>query len=195
MDVKISFKYPLEVHEIVANPDKARISWDQDTTINVLANDRSTVKLIPGTVHVTIPPSRGGAKANSNGTITYSPGGRFTGTDHFNYEVCDTLDFCAETSVTIDIFASGIKVPEAFSPNGDGANDQLVFPDLPIIYPKSQLYVYTRSGQLVFQSIDYDNKWDGRMANQQLVPTGTYYYVLKLGRTNQAIKGFVYIGY
>jgi gliding motility-associated-like protein len=195
-----SFKYPLEFHQIVANPDYARVGWNQDTTINVLDNDHSTVYLRPGTVTVTEPATRGGTKVNANGSITYTPRERHTETDKFVYEVCDTLDFCASATVTIDIYDNGLKIPEAFSPNGDGANDKLVFTGLIENYPKSELYVFTRSGQLVHESTNYLNDWGGTtinstLTNLQLVPTGTYYYVLKLGGTNRAIKGFVYIGY
>jgi len=194
-----SFKFPLEIHQIMANPDYARTSWSLDTTIRVLDNDMSTVKLIPGTVHVTQQPTRGGTKVNADGTITYSPTERHSGRDQFVYEVCDEVNLCASTTVTIDIYDSGLTVPEGFSPNGDGVNDHLVFHGLEN-YLKSQLYVFTRSGQPVYQSIDYLNDWGGTtihstMTSLELVPTGVYYYVLKLGGTNRSVKGFVYIGY
>lgn len=194
-----SFKFPLEIHQILANPDYARTSWAQDTTIDVLANDRSSVKFLPATVHVLVPPANGRTRVNADGSITYIPVDRRPGRDEFVYEVCDELKLCTSATVTIDIYDSGVTAPEGFSPNGDGANEFLVFKGLPH-YPKSQLTVFTRSGQLVYQSDDYQNDWDGTTAksslnNLQHVPTGTYYYILKLGGTNRSLKGFVYIGY
>ena len=194
-----SFKFPLEVHQISASPDYARTSWAQDTTIMVLDNDHSTVALVPATVHITEPPTRGSTKVNANGSITYMPKGRLPGRDQFVYEVCDEVNLCASATVTIDIYDSGISAPEGFSPNGDGINDVLVFRGLDN-YLKSQLYVFTRSGQLVYQSPDYLNNWGGTtvqstITSLKIVPTGVYYYVLKLGGTNRSIKGFVYIGY
>ena len=190
------FKYPMEFHSIIANPDHARISWDQDTTIIVMANDHSSHYLQPTTVHVTEPAGRGTTKVNSNGSITYVPQGKNTGTDQFVYEICDSLNYCASTTVTIDIINSNVEIPEAFSPNGDGSNDEFVIHNIENL-PYSQLYVYTRSGQLVYQSLNYglDGKyWDGRQANNQLVPTGTYYYILQV-KNGPVIKGFVYVGY
>jgi gliding motility-associated-like protein len=165
----------------------------------VLDNDHSTVALIPGTVHILEQPTRGLTKVNANGSITYMPHERKPGRDQFVYEVCDAVDLCASATVTIDIYDSGVTVPEGFSPNGDGKNDNLVFRGLEN-YLKSQLYVFTRAGQPVYQSLDYLNDWNGTtirssLASTELVTTGTYYYVLKLGGTNRSIKGFVYIGY
>ena len=193
-----TFKYPMEFHSLIANPDYARISWEQDTTINVLANDHSTVYLMPQTVVVTSPPSRGGTKVNADGTIKYTPEGKNSGFDKFIYEVCDTLHFCTSATVTIEIYNTGLIIPEGFSPNGDGLNDFFYIEGIKNLR-SPELYVYTRSGQLVFKSLDYgknDNYWDGKMENGQRVPTGTYYYVIQVTYPDRkVIKGFVYIGY
>lgn len=193
------FKFPIELDQIVANPDYARISWAIDTTINVLTNDRSTVNLLPGTVHVIQPPTHGKTSINSDGSITYKPNGKLTGQDNFIYEVCDAVNLCASATVTIDIYDASVKIPEAFSPNGDGVNDRLEFTGLEN-YPDSHIYIYTRSGQMVYQSVNYQNDWNGKRmsgnsANLELVPTGVYYYVLELGGTKRTIKGFIYVGY
>ena len=185
------FKFPLEVYRIVANPDYYRITWAQDTALNVLANDT----LPPGynSIRVIKQPNLGKTSVNSDLTITYSPTTRKPGHDQFEYEVCN-IELCDTATVTIDIFDSQLFIPQGFSPNGDGVNDLLRFDGLDK-YKPSELTVYTRSGQQVFSSSDYLNDWDGRMSNHQLVPTGVYYYVLKLGQTNRIIKGFIYIGY
>lgn len=195
---KKAFTFPLKINQIVATDDYARTSWAQDTTIFVLANDQLNGSLNP-TVRVITDPKRGGTKVNLNGSIVYMPHESRPGRDQFLYEVCDELGACDSATVVIDIYDAGIKTLEGFSPNGDGVNDLLVFRGLEN-YLKSQLYVYTRSGQLVYQSLDYLNDWDGStikssLTNKQLVPTGVYYYILKLGGTNRTLKGFVYIGY
>ena len=194
-----SFKFPLEIYQISVADDYARIPWAQDTTITVLGNDKSSIGFVAGSVRILEQPTRGNAKLNTNGSITYTPTGRLAGRDKFVYEVCDAVNLCASATVYIDIYDSGIIVPEGFSPNGDGANEFLVFRGLEH-YPKSQLYVFTRAGQPVYRSDDYLNNWDGStfkssLTNVILLPTGTYYYVLKLGGTTQILKGFVYIGY
>lgn len=195
-----SFKFPLDITQIIARDDRARTSWAKDITIKVLENDLLPEGFIPGAVRINVQPSRGEARPNADGTVTYIPTERHAGTDQFVYEVCDADNNCDMANVNIDIYDAGVTSPEGFSPNGDGINDVLVFIGLVENYPGSQLYVYTRSGQLVYQSADYKNDWDGtsivnKMSGLNIVPTGVYYYILKLNGTNRSLKGFVYIGY
>lgn len=88
-----------------------------------------------------------------------------------------------------------IKMPNAFSPNGDGKND--VFQPLlikPCVSTHFSLFVYNRWGQLVFQGINERaiSGWDGTFENKQC-DVGVYHYVLKyhlIGATNPiTIKG------
>ena len=116
-----------------------------------------------------------------------------------NQTVCNIGSVCDSAKVSIDIYDSYLFIPEGFSPNGDGVNDLLEFKGLEK-YKGSKLIIYTRAGQPVYESSDYNNSWDGRyrkgaLKNPERVATGTYYYVLKLGQTNRVIKGFIYIAY
>ena len=191
----------LKFDQIIAVRDHARLSWAQDTIMSVLANDNLPEGFIAGPLRITDLPSMGDATPNNDGTITYTPRDKVPGHDQFVYEVCDAVGNCSSATVNIDIFDSPIFIPEGFSPNGDGKNDHLVFEGLDK-YPNSQLYVFTRTGGIVYKSDanGYDNQWDGTIINSQgnnkaLVPTGTYYYILKLGGTNRSLKQFIYIGY
>jgi large repetitive protein len=83
-----------------------------------------------------------------------------------------------------------VNVPEGFSPNGDGVNDFFV-----IYNPNGrriELSVYNRWGNLVFESSNYLNTWDGK-ANSGLVfgnqlPDGTYYYIIRVDGQEKAPK-------
>ena len=194
------FKFPLEINQINVFDDYARTSWAQDITINVLANDTPSVNIMPGTVEVVGLPTRGETSVNVDGSITYMPRDKQSGRDQFVYKVCNEVNKCGSAQVIVDTYDAGVIASEGFSPNGDGLNDKFVVVGLEN-YPKSQLYVYTRSGTIVYQSVDYQSgDWDGgniqsTLSNQQLVPSGTYYYILKLGGTNRSLKGFVFVGY
>ena len=75
----------------------------------------------------------------------------------------------------------------AFSPNGDNINDFFVLPGLED-HPNSDISIFNRWGQLVFEAEDYQNNWDG--SNQEMVPQppDTYFYVLVL-ENGTLIKG------
>ena len=192
-----SYRFPTELYQIAAKPDYIRTSWSEDTTVYVLNNDKATAPLIPGSVRVIQAPQHGQTKVNSDGSVTYIPGERISGRDQFIYEVCDAVNLCDSAMVTVDVYDAKVELTEAFSPNGDGINEFLVFKGLEK-YPGTRLHVYTRAGQLVYSSNDYQNDWDGRTSqgsSNNLVPTGVYYYILELGGTNTNVKGFVYIAY
>lgn len=88
-------------------------------------------------------------------------------------------------------------IPEGISPNGDNINDcfdlQFLNDELGI----QSLQVYNRYGNLVFEQSDYVNSFCGLTSDGEELPTGTYYYVLKLENTNQIYEsieaGWVYV--
>ena len=90
-------------------------------------------------------------------------------------EVVDVNGCRAYDSVTIDVRSvDDIYIPTAFSPNGDGFNDQFV------IYPVGiteiiEFQIFNRWGQMVYQSKDFSKGWDGKFQGQEQ-PVGTYIY-------------------
>jgi gliding motility-associated-like protein len=60
--------------------------------------------------------------------------------------------------------------PNVFTPNNDGENDVFEIKNLP---DSSGLKIYSRWGNLVFQSDNYQNDWNGNGLSD-----GVYYYVL-----------------
>src|SRR5690606_30371792 len=71
--------------------DLAAADEDTPVVIDVVANDVDAENnLDPSSVTVTDAPANGTAVSNGDGTVTYTPGENFSGTDSFTYEVCDT---------------------------------------------------------------------------------------------------------
>jgi gliding motility-associated-like protein len=96
--------------------------------------------------------------------------------------------------VTDDIFIKLLlapEVPNAFSPNGDGINDNWVIKYLES-YPGATIDVYNRYGQPVFKSVGYDNPWNGQY-NGSPLPIGTYYYIINPKNGRKIITGSVTI--
>jgi gliding motility-associated-like protein len=66
-----------------------------------------------------------------------------------------------------------LGIPNVITPNGDDVNDYFEIPNLEQL-SKTQLYVYTRDGKVVYNKSPYDNRWDGRG-----LPDGVYYYIFQ----------------
>ena len=94
---------------------------------------------------------------------------------------------CIDTVISNVYVIKDIIVPNAFSPNGDGINDFLVFKYLEV-YPNSYLAVFNRWGNKLFESDNYQNDWDGAEH-----PSGTYFYVLQPGSTDEVFKGYLFL--
>lgn len=82
-----------------------------------------------------------------------------------------------------------VLVPNSFSPNSDGVNDQWRI-DALTSYPRAELFVFNRYGQPVFQSKGYNHPWDGTR-NGKPLPVDTYYYVIDLHDGRPRLSGWV----
>jgi len=115
----------------------------------------------------------------------------------YNPQGCDTSYF-----QTIQVEPVKLKIPNVFTPNGDGTNDFFIisldggsdtpsgggdsrgfretayeyenYEPLSRYYESSELTVFNRWGRVVYHSKDYQNDWDGDNLSD-----GTYFYVLK----------------
>lgn len=81
-----------------------------------------------------------------------------------------------------------LTFPTIITPNNDGKNDLLVFIGLEA-FNGSKLVIYNRWGNLIYQSDDYKNNWDGGN-----FPAGTYYYILEVNNPDKTVqKGYLTI--
>ncbi|MFN5317526.1 MAG: gliding motility-associated C-terminal domain-containing protein [Bacteroidia bacterium] len=74
-----------------------------------------------------------------------------------------------------------IKLPNGFTPNGDGFNDNYVISGIQG-YPGNQVNIFNRWGSLVYSAKDYQNNWNGEGNNGNLLPDGTYFIVVNLNK-------------
>jgi gliding motility-associated-like protein len=75
-----------------------------------------------------------------------------------------------------------IVIHNVITPNGDGLNDTWII-DCIENFPDNMVQIFNRWGERVNNYYHYDNKnqvWDGTNYNGELLPAGTYYYVLKI---------------
>lgn len=74
-------------------------------------------------------------------------------------------------------YKSKVNFPNAFSPDGDGTNDIFNFKSKYIL--EVNMKIYNRWGELVYQTSDVDQGWNGTVNGKQ-APLGTYIYYAEL---------------
>jgi gliding motility-associated-like protein len=89
--------------------------------------------------------------------------------------------FCSDTSVVVIVVnpLPELIIPNVFTPNSDGTNDNFVVANS--IITSIEGTVFNRWGQQLFtQPSSTTFSWDGFTSTGNEVPDGTYYYVLNL---------------
>ncbi|TCO04453.1 T9SS type B sorting domain-containing protein [Natronoflexus pectinivorans] len=82
-----------------------------------------------------------------------------------------------------------IEIPNFFTPNGDGINDDWIIEGLERL-PESIVYIYNRYGKLLRKFKAADQPWDGTYLNRPL-PSDDYWYVIHLLPVDKYIRGNV----
>ncbi len=104
--------------------------------------------------------------------------------------------------VQTDCFPT-VVIPQFFSPNGDGINDKWEIGGI-LQYPRNKVELFNKWGQMVYIEQSYTNGWGGEpnsgiiargMKSDNVLPSGTYFYKLKLGDGFGTLTGFVHIRY
>ncbi len=166
------------ITETYPGDNSAVVSWTEPTATDNCGINSLTSSHQPGSTF-----SKGVT------TVTY------TAIDHagnlqtcsFNVEVIDN-----DMSIEADL-----GVYKAFSPNGDGINDQWNIDKIEQ-YPENSVLVFDRWGSIIFQADGYNNEnvvWDGtgnhgKNPTKGMVPAGTYFYNIRI-QGYGSLKGYV----
>jgi gliding motility-associated-like protein len=157
---------PLEVYFTgQSSAVDAALSWELGDGGSDSGADVEHVYLEPGVYTVTLTATASGCTATATTTITVLDG----------------------PSVI-----SSITVPNVFTPNGDGQNDELTLAEVGIA--TVDLEVLNRWGQVVGRIERPGQAWDARSFSGEQVPEGTYFFVMTAtgadGRKHEA-KGTI----
>ena len=82
---------------------------------------------------------------------------------------CDSI-----SSLYLNVVSCEFEISNILTPNNDGQNDTWMINDLSVI-SNCEVRVYNRWGQIVFESSDYQNDWNGTKSGEDL-PDGIYFY-------------------
>lgn len=89
---------------------------------------------------------------------------------------CEYID-----SIDVKVLESKLEVPNVFTPNGDGKNDEFRVAYRSLL--TYSCYVYNRWGRQVFHSTDPAKGWDGTINGKQAAQ-GAYYYIIQATGTD-----------
>jgi gliding motility-associated-like protein len=109
-----------------------------------------------------------------------------TGVDDFGCVNTDDVTITVNTACKY----SNIEVPNMISPNGDGYNDELAI-RFEGVAQVTLIRVFNRWGELIFESTDPSQAWDGSFRGQTVNPGVYTYYVQGLCLD---LKDFIYTG-
>ncbi|WP_316843108.1 gliding motility-associated C-terminal domain-containing protein [Pedobacter psychrodurus] len=118
----------------------------------------------------------------------------------FKFKVAKTADYLVRrklgsctsefAKVHVEVTHDNLEITNTMTPNGDGMNDVWQVRGLPD-FKGTNIKIYTRGGQLVFESIgNYTKPFDGLFRGKEL-PAGVYYYVIDLRAECKPLGGSI----
>lgn len=180
-----------------ANNDQVTVPFGSSATFNVLQND---ILPLSYTLTVLTQPNPGFlVETLGNGSFVYRPQSGYTGNDSdMTYSVCNTNcpSSCSIATVTFQTSsAPDCFIPTIITPNGDGLNDEFKIPSQCTIGEgpaELEVTIFNQWGDAVFHAKPYLNDWGGTYNNEEL-PVGTYYFMVRLSDNDTPRTGFLLI--
>ncbi|MFC6096537.1 gliding motility-associated C-terminal domain-containing protein [Flavobacterium qiangtangense] len=183
------------------------LSWDQTTTPNFIWGDLNPANLDNEMVTIARWDETQNLWVDEGGIVEIGANGIGTGTVT---SFLTTSGFGVFTLARVKQRvepAGNLVIYNGITPNGDGLNDYFLIDGIRN-YPNNKVSIYNRWGVKVFETTSYDS--DGNVFNgyshgrttispDEMLPTGTYYYVLTYEMTNAGSSrniekaGFLYI--
>ncbi len=108
-----------------------------------------------------------------SGNYIWTESGTYTDSIQ-NISGCDSVIII---NLTINNCDTLFEVPNVFTPNNDGQND-LFKPLISEKVKSMKMKIYNRWGQLIYESIQKNDGWNGNTTTGIAVPEGTYFYII-----------------
>jgi gliding motility-associated-like protein len=159
------------------------ISAGKDTTIS--RGYGINLKATGGTSYLWSPatglsnPTLGNPLANPEITTTYMVEGT-------SGNGCSNVD-----TIVVTVEDNFLVIPyNIITPNGNGKNDVWYVKNIES-YPQNKVVIMDEWGLVIYEKTGYNNDWEGKNKKGEILPDGTYYYVLTFENGKKVYKGFI----
>ena len=116
----------------------------------------------------------------------------------FTVSVFDDITSCwSSTTIQVDLYQNSYCVdqPQGLSPNGDGINDCLILDHLEDREDIQKAEVFNRYGTKVYELNEYVDQWCGTDQEGEILPVGTYFYIIYFNSNKEPITSWIYLNY
>ena len=169
-----------------------------EAVIDVLKNDRFSANLIDILIRRQL--SVGTLEVQSLGVYNVKMPRILKNPISFSYQICSKTcpNLCDSATVTITMKGETTlgKIQTLITPNGDGKNDVLDFPEIDWTkYPNNEIEIFNRWGQRIYYAKPYNTRrWEGKNEQGLDLPEGDYFLILRLGLAEgNILVGTVYL--
>jgi gliding motility-associated-like protein len=192
--------YSLEVtdaNNCVANVSGGVSTFSVPSSVAVHAQFTTNPSPAAGTIPLAISFSNTSTGASNyiwtfgdgSGSISANANNTYTNTGTYIVTLVALNGTCTDTARAIVVadIPTTLIIPNVFSPNGDGTNDQFFINNTGM--RSLNCNIFNRWGQLLFSITAPDQAWDGKTPNGLAAPEGTYMYMLEaLGLDGKTYK-------
>ncbi|MFP3859758.1 MAG: DUF2341 domain-containing protein [Bacteroidales bacterium] len=99
---------------------------------------------------------------------------------------CENMD-----SVKVKVINDHRVIPNnIITPDGNGKNDTWKIKNIDA-FEQATIHIFNRWGEEVYQKTGYLNEWDGRNNNNDILPDGTYYYIIRFQNSDKHYSGTI----
>lgn len=85
---------------------------------------------------------------------------------------------CQDSIIYTLVTTEGVKIPNVFTPNNDGVNDNF-FVETYGEFDIGNMKIYNRWGELIWETTNPVEYWEGKSRDGKEYPTSTYFYIYK----------------
>lgn len=103
-------------------------------------------------------------------------------TTTYTVKVTDNIGCTASDDITVNVLMKNgldLKLPNVFTPNGDGVNDKWNVSVLNL-YPQNHMKILNRYGDVLFEKASYIDQFDGTNQSGENLPEGSYFFYLEV---------------